>query len=256
MKTLIFFTLFILPFVVRSQNMDTIIHRSGDRIPCTIDEIKDNFIEYTREVGKNYIIESINLYDVKKYILGPKSSIVPGLVYNEDIEESTEQSNDLIFDGIINIDSIRKSSELFDIAKKWFSYPTPEVTKTIGFEDIESGQVNGKISIKYRSKSITPYSLKCIGTINFDVTISVKDGKYRYVFENFNHKGNDSAPGGPISFGKITNDQECPYKIKNNDIDWYNARWEEMKDLIDVKSKILIQDLKNLMNISKINNDW
>lgn len=254
-KILIVFLL-TLPYLVSSQNMDTIITRYGERIACTIDEIKDNNVDYTREVGKKFFIESMSLLNVKKYILGAKSAIESGMAYNSDIEEKPEPTNDYIFEGIVNTDSSRKAQALFEIAKKWFAIPTTDITKHIDYEDPESGQIIGKCTTKFMSKSLTSYSLECAGVISFDVNISVKDGKYRYTFENFIHVGNLSAPFGPLSYGKITNADGCPYKLRNYDEEWNNARWIEIKDLIDQKTTVLIQELKNLMNNPLKNNDW
>ncbi len=81
------------------------------------------------------------------------------------------------------------AQQLYDIAKKWgaeqgYTIKEDEPGKKITF--------NGSTAIEYPA---TKSAEKLKGDINFIFQFGAKEGKYRYVFTKFSHKGNPEDAG-------------------------------------------------------------
>jgi len=87
-KYFIFFLLFI-PLFTLAQNKDTVFMTSGEKIPCTINKIKDNLMDYTRIYSDNKSVKStINLIDVAKYVVAKNSIVEDNIKYDPNIPTS------------------------------------------------------------------------------------------------------------------------------------------------------------------------
>ncbi|MDD4214196.1 MAG: DUF4468 domain-containing protein [Bacteroidales bacterium] len=161
-----------------------------------------------------------------------------------------EDDNFLLFEGVINTDESRKASDLFETAKLWFSKPSSDIKRSVDYINSEGGQIQGSFTLPYFCGIGSMKKIKCNGTITFDGTVLLKDGKYRYVFENFLHKGNG------ISFGKITNESFCPYEEIKHGRGFRNKQWLNIKSIINEKVEELIIDLKNTMGKATQMKDW
>ncbi|MGB1269230.1 MAG: DUF4468 domain-containing protein [Flavobacteriaceae bacterium] len=96
------------------------------------------------------------------------------------------------------------SQQLYDIAKEWGG------DKNYTIEEDKPGE---KITFKATSEieyPITKSAEKQKGTVHFKFQLGAKEGKYRYIFTNFEHKGNPDDAGAledvepDCSFTKIS----------------------------------------------------
>lgn len=111
-------------------------------------------------------------------------------------------------------------------AQKWFN----EVYKSDQKRVTEGSKIsdNHNIIVKKGSKDV--------GGVNYDVSIMVKDGRYKFVFTNFVHKDYQKTIG---TGGKL--EREEPK-------DGFSAKvWADIKVQVDTQIQELIAELKKAM---------
>lgn len=162
----------------------------------------------------------------------------------------TNAQNKLTYIEVVKVDSTMKQSDLFVLARKWFSEVFKNPKNVLDIEDKERGELAGKSVIQYTSNGSASATN---GYINFNVSILVKDGRYKYEFTDFVHIGSFDI----WSFDLITTDEDCPYK-KGSALyskKSTNEMWKDIKFQIDETIKPLISSLKDAMS-KKVNNNW
>lgn len=236
MKKLIILNLFLCHFFSMAQNNDTVFYKDGHKLGCTILKIEDSIIYCSRYNNEKIFNGAINLIDVAKFTYG--------------------KNNTLLYEGIVKTDSTRIASDLFETAKNWFTNDLSGVTKQIKYINSLTGQINGQFSFVFISECVAPKCLRCIGPVTWNVSVTIKDGNYRYILSDFVHTGNEKAPDGAISFYKITTENICPYIKADVPDKWVNDRWSEIKMQISTKVSTLLQDLKDMMSYTAPGSKW
>ena len=152
---------------------------------------------------------------------------------------------------VVELDSTRTAKNLYSQARMWFAETYRSSKDVIQLEDKENGRIIGKGNIKYES-NIFVGSTGTRGWINYTISISVKDGKYKYEITNFMHEGNSLNSQGAFSFDLITTDKECPKEVGNKN--WRNKVYIDIKKQIELKTNTIISSLKEYMK-KKTNKD-
>ena len=92
------------------------------------------------------------------------------------------------------------------------------------------------------------------GYVKFNIKILLKDGKHKYELSNFNHFADEQ---NYVSYGLLTNDDECPYKIKcfmcGKNLN--NQNWKSIVEDVVSKIEILKKSLKEIMDKPVSSND-
>ena len=134
------------------------------------------------------------------------------------------------YTNVINVDSVRKD-ELFVRAKKWFATTYKSANDVIQMDDKDAGEIVGKgnMQIKYYARN---------PRIRHTITISVKDGKYRYIISD-------------LEYSDIQGDK---FNIENFPKAWFGE--QKLYDVIDSNVKAIIESIKAAMTSSKKNDDW
>lgn len=145
------------------------------------------------------------------------------------------------FSEVIQADSVAKD-ELYSRANKWFVESFKDANSVLQITDKEAGQLVGKGNIPYAPTGMGSQDVK--GAINFLITVTVKEGRYKYEFQDFTHSGS------AYSFGNITIEEKPLTKIPN----YYLKYWEDAKNQTQLRAKALIDSLNDSM--SKSQNDW
>lgn len=117
---------------------------------------------------------------------------------------------------------------------------------SVNIENKEDGEIAGKGIIDYRTKK-NYLGASCIeGAISYKVNIYVKDGRYKYQFYTFNHKGSKGTNCKRLDLGVLR------YEPQNTD-----------KGFVDITEKISdnieyhIVNLKQAMNKEyEASKDW
>jgi hypothetical protein len=159
---------------------------------------------------------------------------------------------------VVKVDTTLSSNELYLRARAWFAESYRSAQDVIQMDDKENGKIIGKGNIRYTSR-IFVGSEGTKGWIRYTISIQVKDGRYRYEITDFYHEGNPLNSGGQFSFGLITNDTECPYKIGSmTGKGWRNKVWNDIKETIKKNILSLTESIKIAMGKPAKNKetDW
>jgi hypothetical protein len=211
-----------------------------------------NFTKIIEELGDNSIpIEKV--VEIRGEM--PVSRINAILKSNKNIKfydllnERVLQSGDNFeYTDVVQVEGISKK-QLFNRAKMWIATYYRSSSDVLQIVDEENGQIVGKALIEYHS-SVYKGSEATKGYIRYKISIFFKDGRYKYSFSNFIHEGNPFNDGPEISFGLITNDEECPIEFNNILIGakWRDNVWNDIKDKVDAEMKGTVESLKTSMN--------
>jgi len=127
---------------------------------------------------------------------------------------------------------------LFARALKWFQKVFRGPRASLDVEDWEKGRIEGKVAFNYISADEENPRMTS-GWIAFSVSVSVRDGLYRYTFTDFRHEG------GEWSFGPITLEKACP--VKFSEVRHDQREWDKMKKDTAATVERLILSLKTAM---------
>lgn len=89
---------------------------------------------------------------------------------------------------VVELDSLFKKDNLYFAAREWFAKSFNSAQHVIQMEERDAGKLIGKGNFSVNHKILNGEYPS--GTIDFTVIIEVKDGRYRYEFTDFYHKGN------------------------------------------------------------------
>lgn len=162
--------------------------------------------------------------------------------------EPETEPEPLVYTKVKTVDSTLTKDELFSRARMWFmsTYKNPD--KVMIIDDREAGEIMGKGSFGFSSLSHT-------GQVTYVITISVKQGKYKYVLSDFFHTRDETFSCLRCSFGLITKTDVAPKGtgIKSMaDKDWIKLR----NDIVE-EGKYLIKSLNAQMTKeSQSDDEW
>ncbi|KAA2222985.1 DUF4468 domain-containing protein [Chryseobacterium sediminis] len=158
------------------------------------------------------------------------------------------------FEEVIKVDSTITKDELFNRARVWAKENYNSKNSFIITEDMNNGEISGVGVIDYRTDNkYKGYS--CVeGPIKYHFSIFVKNGRYKYLYDLFDHKGSAGNLCRAGNFGVISNTKEAPSIGKGIA---YDLALEDVKEKIDSKIKLLSSSLEKGMNKNyEGNNDW
>jgi hypothetical protein len=163
-------------------------------------------------------------------------------------------SQDLKYEDVVKVDSTINKEELFNRARTWAAQVFSTKNSSVTTEDQQSGEISGVGYYDYRADKKYKGSSCVEGPLTYKFSIFLKDGRYKYVFHSFDHKGSRGNICNRIDFGRLTLVQEAPEKGRGIA---YNYAWEDVKYKTDIKVNTLVSDLKEAMNNKyEGNNDW
>lgn len=126
--------------------------------------------------------------------------------------------------------------ELYGRAKLWFADSYKSAKAVIQTDDPEVGQIVGKPLFKF-SPGFFMGGEAVAGNINYTVKVFCKDGKFKYDITDFRHE----------SFGLITTEEECPWKMFGSNKKFREKTWKEAKESCKAHAESLIKTLKSTM---------
>ena len=141
----------------------------------------------------------------------------------------------LKFSDVINVENTTQK-QLFDRSKIWLAKTFKSAKDVIQSADAESGQIIGKALFKFSPKSFMG-SDAVKGVINYTIAIYSKDGKYKYVIEDFRHE----------KFGLLTTAEEGDFSLFGSNKGFRKKTWDDMKAQSEEEAKGLIASLKEAM---------
>lgn len=155
-------------------------------------------------------------------------------------------SQELKFEEVVKVDSSITKDELFKRARIWANQSFKSKKIDINIEDVDNGEIAGTGVIDYRTKKRFLGASCLEGPVNYKMNIYVKDGRYKYQFHAFNHKGSKGTNCRRLDLGVLR------YEPQNTD-----------KGFVDITEKISdnieyhIVNLKQAMNKEyEASKDW
>ncbi|AZA50335.1 DUF4468 domain-containing protein [Chryseobacterium carnipullorum] len=121
-------------------------------------------------------------------------------------------SQDFQFEEVVKVDSTITKDELFNRARTWTSQAFSSKNNMITTEDKQAGEISGVGHYDYRADKKYKGSSCVEGPITYKFSIFVKDGRYKYVFNSFDHKGSRGNICNRIDYGRLTLAEEAPEK--------------------------------------------
>lgn len=141
---------------------------------------------------------------------------------------------------------------LFTKARQWFNESFKSSKDVINISDKETGEIAGKCYIS--SYYIFGKTNKQPVYYNTQVSIFVKDGKYKYEFTNFLTEAVNNSGIGNI--GVLTSSPKCPVKypmVKESKAD---AMYQNMKIELESSMLPIISSLKQKMSSKESPSDF
>lgn len=166
------------------------------------------------------------------------------------------QSHAWRFTGVIYIDSAITKDKLFQKSKQWFSETFISSKNVIDNADKDEGVIYGHATITMNNSTY--------GYVCFNIEIRCKDGKVKYLLNDFVHKdgqivnafgGIPIYGGGTFNIGSLVQ-KAVPERIGYNQTGRGEAGREKLWNDVKTTSKItaynLIQSLKSNISVQTI----
>lgn len=149
-------------------------------------------------------------------------------------------SQEFKFEEVVKVDSTITKDELFNRARSWIR----KDGKTVIFEDNQRGELSASYIYNYRTDEKYKGRSCVEGPVKYNIRIFIKDGKYKYIFSSFDHKGSHGNICRPVNFGIISTSDEAPAQGKGIQ---YNLGYADLKEKIKSLVAERISSLKSSM---------
>lgn len=157
----------------------------------------------------------------------------------------------LSYSEAIEVSGVNKD-ELFIRGREWFNDNFKSSKDVLQITDKESGELSGKgileVICVYRYLGERQFT----SIVNFQMNVWVKDGKFKYEMTNFLTSSSDKCVG----VGLITTSDETKATYPGFNAKKMNEIYLSIKQGIEVKAKLMIEDLKIKMSKKSKSTDW
>lgn len=163
-------------------------------------------------------------------------------------------SQDLKFEGVVKLDTDIPQSELYNRARTWAKENYSSKNNYILTEDSTNGEISGVGQFDYRTRNKYK-GFSCVeGPIKYNFSIFVKNERYKYLINSFDHKGSSGNLCRAGNFGRIMEGNNAPAIGKG--IAFVEA-WDDVKEKIQDQVKTVVQSIESgLKKKYEGNNDW
>jgi hypothetical protein len=157
----------------------------------------------------------------------------------------------LTYSEVIEVPEVDKS-QLFVRGREWFNENFKSSKDVLQIADKETGELSGKgvmeviFVFRYMGERKFPTD------VNFQMSVWVKDGKYKYEITNFIVPESSKS----IEIGLITTSNETNKTYPGYSAKKINEMYLSIKEGIERKAKLLIEDLKTKMSKKSKSTDW
>jgi hypothetical protein len=162
----------------------------------------------------------------------------------------TAKADPVIYKNVVEVSGTK--DQLYQRARRWFSENFKDSKEVLTIQDKESGELAGNGAMKFYSSTHWG-SDGTKGYIRYRISILVKDGKYKYEITDFVHEGN-RLNTLDLSFGLITDSEECPKHLPSQRKRWEDKLWKEIKGDISSHVDEIKSSLESAMQEEKESN--
>ena len=159
------------------------------------------------------------------------------------------ETNTIAYTEVVVLDTTLKKDELYSRAREWFAKTYKSANSVIQMDDKAEGKIVGRASIPITYNNIGIIAPG--GSISYNISVYVKDGKYKYEFENFQHQGDGNKIPSYGSCTKMLNTTDKNFGIGMQKT--YNIYLNQMHtDIIET-----ISNLKSTLALKTTSNkEW
>lgn len=162
------------------------------------------------------------------------------------------EHDDLEYVGVIEVQDV-SASDLYERSKVWFATRYRSANDVLQYDNRETAQIIGKANLAYDPSFLSGRD-GVIGFVRYEVTITSRDGRFRYEFKNFYHE--PTGYRGAYSVGILTTSDDHPNPGGRFERRQNNRVWNDIKNQVDETINALIEDLSNFMLESSDDDDW
>jgi len=159
------------------------------------------------------------------------------------------ETNTITYTEVVVLDTTLKKDELYSRVREWFAKTYKSANSVIQMDDKAEGKIVGRASIPltYSTMGNNPSA----GSISYNISVYVKDGKYKYEFANFQHQGDGNKIPSYGSCTKMLNTTDKYFGIGMQKT--YNVYLNQMHtDIIET-----ISNLKSTLALKTTSNkEW
>jgi hypothetical protein len=106
---------------------------------------------------------------------------------------------------VVQVEGATKD-QLYDAALAWFPSVFVSGKAVLQIQNKEAGMLVGSAITDHSfARKILLSTYDCPGRISYNVTVEVKDGRYRFTVNKFIHEGSAGHLGATPTFGELTN---------------------------------------------------
>lgn len=174
-------------------------------------------------------------------------SLLPSLVYSQE---------PISFSEVVEVSGVDKN-ELFIRGREWFNENFKSSKDVFQINDKETGELVGKgffsadCTYKLMGRKVSMPA-----GVYFQISIWVKEAKYKYELKNFNIPGSNDPYTLIFNLGPITTSDETETKIPGVTEKKMNEVYLSVKKSALSKSQLLIESLKTKMANKSKSIDW
>lgn len=178
----------------------------------------------------------------------------------------------LRYEQVIEIKGKMKG-ELYKKAKMWLAKNFKDSKEVIQIDDPEGGHLYGRGALQFSYTTDMSGSLIDLhggdkagdisGFITFNISIDVKDGKYRFIIERFDHtchyQSSRYFSKDQYSLGILTTETECPDGLLTGLMrgqKFKNQYWDTAKQDVDDMVKSFQISLQQDMEKTEVDDNW
>ncbi|WP_284461173.1 DUF4468 domain-containing protein [Chryseobacterium sp.] len=163
-------------------------------------------------------------------------------------------SQELKYEEVVITESTATKDELYYRARRWIGQNFNKKTSSINIDDKNIGEISASGVIDYRNKK-SYFGSGCVeGPIRINLSIFLKDGKYKYSFHSFYHNGSGGYGCRKTDYGIITIAEKAPQPSWGEPSD---KAWKDIKGVIEENVQLNIKDLKEAMTKkNETSKDW
>ena len=182
---------------------------------------------------------------MKKLLFVLAFTFIGGQAFSQELPVS-EKTGKVSYENVITVEG-STSSDLYISANEWFATTFNSANDVIQMQDKEAGKLIGRGVIQARLKQYG--SLKYSGLWNYTLSITTREGRYKYSLTNISHSGRDGIQNTMPNCGVIeSNKSAC-------NLYYTKKKWKEEKARLNNEIISIVNSLLEYMSETNLEND-
>jgi hypothetical protein len=153
------------------------------------------------------------------------------------------ETKKITYTEVIEVPGLKKE-DLYNRAKAWFVTATGATKLALELEDKETGKLLGKVNNPIKINNPPLNNKFEVGSVIYNITVIVKDDKYKYTFTDFTHDSDGRAK--IMSCGAFENKKSTAKSVLTGEMPT-NWQWNKIKSDTEEQVMSQIESLKKAL---------